>query len=1051
MITYLASDYFMVRNSLLTLKDYENIFSESRNIKDNLGILFNQPSLSEALIVASRSLSKAFLSNGLDSGGKASEQIIESLLKYSIRLSTRPTPFGLFSGISKGRFGSSSEIVVSDISKHSKRARPDMEWLYGFIKSVETNSEIRRNLRVRFNDFSYVNGNRINKPDKTLLQQNEIADSSHELTSIRYTRLVKRVEEICSMFCKYSEVVSILRKENGIDENGKVELFLNELLENEYLITELRPPLSNVDALDYIINVLTSINDIHEVRDYLSKLLQIKETIAIYNSTSIGNGINEFNEIVNLMSKLFVCENYLQVDMKVHTRKNVLDIKLKDELNNFVAAMHKIAPFSTYSGGLEQYKTIFVEKYGYNVEVAVLELLDDDIGLGFPAHYKTNNSIAKKQLSEKNINSILSDKILLALKNGKKEVEITDRDIDSITTQEKVLGKRKSDFPQSFELYFLVHPGIINTYKECDYHFSVAPAIASGNVGRTFGRFRDMLSIEESAYLKEDIDKQKQFLSNYIIAEITELPSKGRLSNVSINESDYDYQICLSTNHNERQAMLSIRDLYIGVDSESNTFYISSKSLNKKVIVTTTNMVNPLLGSGVLRFLREVSSIYKVNPINSITSIINNSFVYSPRITYGKVIIKPETWNITRQILDCIEGDYDDKIIAFKDKYQMPQYVFLNEADKRLLLDLENREHRNIIYNTLKGSYTRTVILTEIGCKFDDFMATDEHNNHYVTEIVVPFSISEESSIDIRKRKEIIHTNSNISHNSMMFNKKEAMILPCNQNWLYFKIYGCNKRHDELVALMYDKLQEIVPLLQKYFYINYADPAPHIRLRLHTKEGMLPKVLINIMEWFENLRIEGLVSKVTIESYIKEVERYGGLKLIDLAEDCFFDNSRLAMEIIKRQRYGKQDFNVDNVGVAFIIFMLDMFGLTEESKADFLYSVEDRKSYRKSFQKERKTLMNVIDRRNWYTGDLSIYYKDIFYLIDTTAIALEKYISSIFEHDKRGELTNSIDDIIRSLIHMFCNRLVGDNKWENKIYILSRHSYYAFQCYKDNV
>ena len=1055
MITYLASDYFMVRNSLRPLKDYESTFSGECDIRENLKDKFSEPSINEALIVASNVLSKAFLNNGLYKGTKESQQIKESLIKYFIRLSTRPTPFGLFSGISVGRFGDASEIIISKSPKHIKRARPDMEWIYGVIKTAEANPEIKRTLRIRFNDFSYVNGNRMEKPDKTLLQQSDTINNIHEITSIRYTRLVKRVEEICGDFCKYSELVTILKMENGFDDDVKVESFLNQLLENEFLITELRPPLTNIDALDYMIGVFIKEKHIPEVGEYATKLLHIKNAISSFNFGCIGDGIGLYNEIVQLMGELFKCENYLQVDMKIHTEKNSLDVRLKRELERFVAAMYKIAPFLMISEEMEHYKALFIEKYGYNVEVAVFELLDNDIGLGFPPHYKVGNGREhkKSKSATKNFNSVLNDKIVLALKEGKKVVEVTDKDIELINAQEQsVKIKNILDFPQSFELYFLAHSGIIDTNKESDYYFTVAPAIASGNTARTFGRFRDLLSEDESAYLKEDIEKQKQFLDDYIIAEITELPSSGRLSNVSINESDYDYQIALSTNCNEQQKVLSVKDLYIGVDSKSNSFYIRSKTLDKKVIVTTTNMVNPLLGSGVLRFLREISSIYKLNPISSIASIVNNSFAYTPRIVYGKVIIKPETWIITQYILGCREGmteDFDNKIKDYRRTYQIPRYVFLNEADKRLLLDLENREHRNIIYNTLKGNNLKSVILSEIGCGFDDFIATDEQHNHYVTEIVVPFSVSPESYDKKNRENEVIPTGSNISNNSILFNKKESMLLPGNDGWLFFKLYGCSKRRNELITLIYDKLERISSLIQKYFYINYTDPEPHVRLRVQANVGMLPEVFWDIMQWFEKLRIDGIISKVTIESYLREVERYGGSKLIARAEECFFENSRFAMEIIKKQRYDNSDFNIDVIGIAFIIFVLDSFGVNDEAKAGFLYTITDRKSYRKLFQQNRKIFMEAVDRGNWFYGNLDESYVEIFALMDKTGIKLKSYATAIYECDKRGELTSSIESILRSVIHMFCNR-VGDNAWENKIYILARHAYYALECFLKN-
>ena len=109
---------------------------------------------------------------------------------------------------------------------------------------------------------------------------------------------------------------------------------------------------------------------------------------------------------------------------------------------------------------------------------------------------------------------------------------------------------------QSFELLLLAHPEDI---KDAESKFSVtlAPIFASDNIGKTFGRFRDMFSEKETASLSNEFTKQKELYSDYVIAEIAEVPERGRTNNVSMNISDYDYQIMLSTNGCEGKKQLS--------------------------------------------------------------------------------------------------------------------------------------------------------------------------------------------------------------------------------------------------------------------------------------------------------------------------------------------------------------------------------------------------------------------------------------------------------------------------------------------------------------
>lgn len=1050
----------MVRTSLLSLADYECMFAEKDEINKKLTVLFKDPLMKEALVVASKDLSVAFANCDLNKASKSTGQIRSSLIKYFIRASTRPTPFGLFSGICMGRFGESSDILISNSSQHIKRARPDMEWVYGLIKKAESNPNIRKNLRVRFNDNTYANGNRLEKADKSLLQHSELDNNIHEITSIRYTDLVKNVEKQSNQFCLYSNILNVLMLENMHVNSERIDAFLLSLLQNEYLLTELRPPLTNIDVLDYIIDIFTNLESAAEAEEYITKLIQIKKNILKFNDSSIGKGIDLYNEIIQLMSELFLCKNYLQVDMKIHTECNLLDWRLKNELERFVLAMCKIAPHSMIPDELAHYKELFLEKYGYGVEIPVLELLDSDMGLGSPAHFgigTINRRTPKRQKTKKeqDLISMLNEKIIMALKEGKNAIEITDDDINFVCGSEQDNIKHPLDYPQSFELYLLAHPGVLGTDKEANCYFTVGPAIASGGVGRTFGRFRDLLSKEEESFLRNDFEKQKEVLSDFIIAEIAELPSTGRLSNVSINESDYDYQVVLATNPNPDKYVLNVRDLFIGIDRKNNSFYVRSKSLNKKVIITATSMINPSLGSSVLRFLRELSSTHKVNPLNGILSITNSSFVYTPRIFYGKTIIKPETWIISKNILGFKEGnksDFDDKIIAYKKKLQIPHYVYMNELDKRLLLDFDNPIHRDIIYNAIKSNSSKSITLTEIGCEFNDYIAINERDEHYVTEIVVPFMLNTNmDNQNVNSKKETVFTFSDIYQNSMLLERKDLILLPGKDNWLFIKLYGCSKRKSELIVLMYEKLELISSLLKKYFFIYYADPEPHIRLRIHFNERSFPELFTNIATWLEVLRTNGLISKVVIDSYQRETERYGGPELIDFAENYFFHNSRLVMQIISKLRYEKLQINLDVIGVSFIISVLDAFKLNNENKETFLYSLTDKNSYRKQFQDNRKELIKAVDNtNNWHDISVANSYSEIYPLIDEASIKLRDYANAVYSYDKVGKLTNSIEDIIQSIIHMFCNRLVSDNSWERKVYALTRHAFYAFRSFIKN-
>ena len=167
--------------------------------------MFKKELLKEPLAIASLDSYHAINRLASLDSSKISEQISSTLLKYYIRFSTRPTPYGAFSGLAVGNFAEDSNMCVSEISHHTKRARVDMEWLYGVIREMESNHEIRALLKFKFNDFVFENGNRLEKLNKTFLELN--SEENESSTTIRNTRQVKVVRKLSQDFISFSELL----------------------------------------------------------------------------------------------------------------------------------------------------------------------------------------------------------------------------------------------------------------------------------------------------------------------------------------------------------------------------------------------------------------------------------------------------------------------------------------------------------------------------------------------------------------------------------------------------------------------------------------------------------------------------------------------------------------------------------------------------------------------------------------------------------------------------------------------------------------------------
>ena len=119
--------------------------------------------------------------------------------------------------------------------------------------------------------------------------------------------------------------------------------------------------------------------------------------------------------------------------------------------------------------------------------------------------------------------------------------------------------------------------------------------------------------------------------------------------------------------------------------------------------------------------------------------------------------------------------------------------------------------------------------------------------------------------------------------------------------WIFIKIYSGIKTSDLVLE------EAIIPLVQyldennlihKWFFIRYYDPKSHLRLRLHLKDtnqyGSVVKV---INEKIKVLIDSGEISEIIIDSYTREIERYG-LKTIEFTEELFYNSSQLILNFL---------------------------------------------------------------------------------------------------------------------------------------------------------
>jgi hypothetical protein len=149
-------DFFMVRAPLLPVQSYLDLADPQRQIS-----MVEDPNVQRALAVGSASLVDALeRSRSSRLGQRDAERMRAKLLRYQIRMSTRPTPFGMFAGAAVARWGLNTDLNLLSTCART-RMRPDMSWLMEFVLSTKANLAVRKRLRLFRNPLAVTEAGRV--------------------------------------------------------------------------------------------------------------------------------------------------------------------------------------------------------------------------------------------------------------------------------------------------------------------------------------------------------------------------------------------------------------------------------------------------------------------------------------------------------------------------------------------------------------------------------------------------------------------------------------------------------------------------------------------------------------------------------------------------------------------------------------------------------------------------------------------------------------------------------------------------------------------------
>src|SRR5712692_4178519 len=195
-LLYEPLNFVMVRAPLLPIETYLALSEQAdRSEADETlmhSLAFEESSLAprdprirRALAVGSRALLDDL--EWSSPSHKDAHRLKGKLLRFLIRMSTRPTPYGLFAGVALGQWGRETDLVLAAEFPRT-RTRPDMAWLLNIVQALESRLEVHKHLCLVANPTAFIRGGRVFMTERSSLEE-----SSPDLAvSVRATEVVKK-------------------------------------------------------------------------------------------------------------------------------------------------------------------------------------------------------------------------------------------------------------------------------------------------------------------------------------------------------------------------------------------------------------------------------------------------------------------------------------------------------------------------------------------------------------------------------------------------------------------------------------------------------------------------------------------------------------------------------------------------------------------------------------------------------------------------------------------------------------------------------------------
>ena len=348
-----------------------------------------------------------------------------------------------------------------------------------------------------------------------------------------------------------------------------------------------------------------------------------------------------------------------------------------------------------------------------------------------------------------------------------------------------------------------------------------------------------------------------------VFAELIHLP-EGRVGNVLARPVLRDYElVLLGRSGAPADRQLSVDELTLRLDGQRLVLY--SPRLGAEVRPRLTTAHNPAWrGFGVYRFLAALQNDGVTGGLAWDWGALAAAPTL-PRVTSGRLVLARARWQLSAAELKTVTGaDAAAGWAALHRDRGLPGELLIADGDNRLYVDTTSAALIAAAAKVLRG---------RSGAVVEEVLSSGVAagpQGRFAHELIVPFIGSRDPEP---------------APQPFRAPRVQRTFAPGSE-WLYLKAYTGSASADRIltdtVGPVIDQLRD-GGVVDHWFFLRYADPEHHLRLRLHGEPAALREhALPALTDALADHLGDGTISKVAVDTYDREIERYGGDAGIEL-------------------------------------------------------------------------------------------------------------------------------------------------------------------------